>query len=581
MDRTTELETQVAGMADAIRRLEGRIAALESGASGASLEARREAALAAAVAAEAQKAPAREGAVTTTLSLIGRTLLVLAGAFVLRALTDNGQLPTAAGAGLGFLYAGVWIALADRAGRAGQTVSAGFHGLSAVLIGFPLLFEATTRFQLLSPGAATLLLALLTGVALAVAAWRQLSGLAWAIGLGGTGTSVALMIVGGHFLMPAIYLILLGVAALWVGYVRDWYGLRWPLALAADLVLVAVAMRAVAPTVVEGPRVAFVLQALLIAAYLGSIAVRTLLLGRDVVPFEIAQTAASLVVGLGGATYVAVRTGMGSAAFGAASIALGVAAYAVAFAFVEKRQNGRTNFYFYTTVGMLMVLVGTALAFPDAARGVVWGLLAVVAAGLARWKARRSLAAHGIAYALAAAFGSGLVVHAVRALRTLPGAEWEGLPVASVVVLLCVAACAWIAAGDGERTTPLDQVPLLVLDAVVAFSAAGVLIGWLAPAMASHLGSEASPGAVAAVRTGVLVIGVLALAWAGRTRAWREAGWLAYPVLVAIALKIMTEDLPRSRPAALLFSFGLYGIALILVPKLRGKRTPAEPAVQS
>jgi hypothetical protein len=576
-DSTAELEAKVTDLTAVVRGLEGRVAALECGATAASSEARREAALAAAVAAAERAGPVREAAVTTMLSFVGRTLLVLAGAFVLRALTDSGRLPTAAGAGLGFLYAGVWIALADRAGRAGQSWSAGFHGLSAVLIGFPLLFEAATRFRLVSPAVATLLLALLTGVALGVAAWRGLSGLAWPIGLGGAATAVALMLVGGHFFAPALYLILLGVGALWIGYTRDWFGLRWPLALATDLVLVAVAMRAVAPTVVEGPRVAFALQALLMAAYLGSIAVRTLLLGRDVVPFEIAQTAASLVVGLGGATYVAVRTGMGSAAFGAASIALGVAAYAVAFAFVEKRQNGRTNFYFYTTVGILMVLVGTALAFPDAARGVAWGLLALVAAALARWKGRRSLALHGVAYALAAAFGSGLVLHAVHALRDPPVAPWNGLPVASLLVLACVAGCTWIAAGDGERATPFLQVPQLLLDAVVAFSAAGALIGWIAPAVAAQLGPEASPGAVAAVRTGVLVLGVLALAWGGRKAAWREAGWLAYPVLVGIALKIMTEDLPRSRPATLLFSFGLYGIALILVPKLRGKRL-AEPA---
>jgi hypothetical protein len=571
-DRTEELEAKVAVMAEALRSLEGRVASLESGAGAASAEARREAALAQAVAAAERAGPAGEATVTTMLSLLGRTLLVLAGAFVLRALTDSGRLPTAVGAGLGFLYAGVWIALADRAGRAGQTVSAGFHGLSAVLIGFPLLFEAATRFQLVSPTVATLLLAVLTAVALGVAAWRGLPGLAWAIGLGGAATAAALMIVGGHFFAPAVYLILLGVGALWIGYTRDWFGLRWPIALATDLVLVAVAMRAVAPTVVEGPRVAFALQALLMAAYLGSIAVRTLLLGRDVVPFEIAQTAASLAVGLGGAIYVAVRTGMASAGFGAASIALGVAAYGVAFAFVEKQQKTRTNFYFYATVGILLVLVGSALALPAVARGVVWGLLALVAAAFARWKGRRSFAVHGVAYALAAAFGSGLVLHAVRALRDPPGSPWDALPFASLLVLASVAGCAWIAAGDGERSTPAAQVPQLLLDAVVAFAAAGVLIGWIAPAVAAQLGPDASPGAVAAVRTGVLVIGVLALAWAGRTDAWREAGWLAYPVLVGIALKIMTEDLPRSRPATLLFSFGLYGAALILVPRLRGRR---------
>lgn len=575
-DRTAELEGRFAELTDAMRRLEGRVAALEGGAAAKSGEAAREAALAAAVAESARQRPAREAALTTVLSLVGRTLLVLAGAFVLRALSDSGRLPLAVGAGLGLLYAGVWIALADRAGRRGLPLSAGFHGASAVLIGFPLLFEATTRFQLLSPAVATFLLALLTGVALGVAAWRGLSGLAWAIGLGGAATAVALMVVGGRFLAPAVYLVLLGVAALWIGYTRDWFGLRWPLALAADLALVAVAMRAVAPTVVEGPRVAFLLQALLIAAYLGSIAARTLLLGRDVVPFEIAQTAAALVVGLGGATYVAVRTGMGSAGFGAAAVLLGIAAYAVAFAFVERRQQGRANFYFYGTAGILLLLVGSALALPTAASGVAWGALAVAAVSAARWKGRRSLAAHGIAYALAASFGSGLVTHAVRALRDPPGGPWDSLPIAALPVLACVIACAAIAAGDGERTTPVSQGPQLLLDGVAAFSAAGVLIGWIAPAVSARLGPEAAAGAVAAVRTGVLVGGVLLLAWGGRRAAWREAGWLAYPVLVAIALKIMMEDLPRSRPATLLFSFGLYGLALILVPRLRGRR--AAPA---
>lgn len=577
-DRTAVLEAQLAELAAALRRLEGRVAAIERGGPVASEEARRERALAAAVAAEEQARRPTEAGVTTVLSFVGRTLLVLAGAFVLRALTDSGRLPAHVGAALGFLYAGAWIALADRAGRLGQPMSAGFHGVSAVLIGFPLVFEAATRFHLLPPAAATALLALLTAVALVVAAWRALPGVAWAIGLGGAATAVALMVVGGRFLAPGVYLIVLGVGALWIGYVRDWFGLRWPLAVAADLVVVGVAMRAVAPTVVEGPRVAFSLQALLMLAYLGSIAVRTLLLGRSVVPFEIAQTAASLLVGLGGAIWIAVHTGMSAAGFGAASVALGVASYAVAFVFVEKRQKGRANFAFYATVGILMVLVGTALALPAAASGLVWGALAVAAVGLARWKGRGSLAVHGVAYALAAAFGSSLLSHAVHALRDPPGGPWHALPAPSVVVLAFVAACAVIAAGAGERTTRAAQGPQFLLDACVAISTAGVLIGWIAPAVGGLLSPEASPGAVAAVRTGVLVAGVLLLAWGGRSVAWREAGWLAYPMLVAIALKIMTEDLPRSRPATLLFSFGLYGAALILVPRLRGRRAATTPA---
>jgi hypothetical protein len=74
---------------------------------------------------------------------------------------------------------------------------------------------------------------------------------------------------------------------------------------------------------------------------------------------------------------------------------------------------------------------------------------------------------------------------------------------------------------------------------------------------------------VATVRTGVLVAGVLVLAWSGTLEEWREAGWLAYPLLLVIAAKLVLEDIARSRPASLFLAFALYGAALILVPRLR------------
>jgi len=76
----------------------------------------------------------------------------------------------------------------------------------------------------------------------------------------------------------------------------------------------------------------------------------------------------------------------------------------------------------------------------------------------------------------------------------------------------------------------------------------------------------------------VLVAGTLLLAWAGRRENWREAGWLAYPVLVATGFKVLLEDLPGGRPATLFVSFGLYGLALILVPRLRSPKATKVPA---
>jgi hypothetical protein len=43
-------------------------------------------------------------------------------------------------------------------------------------------------------------------------------------------------------------------------------------------------------------------------------------------------------------------------------------------------------------------------------------------------------------------------------------------------------------------------------------------------------------------------------------------------------LKILAEDLPRSRPATLILTFALYGAALILVPRLRHRRGAASGA---
>jgi membrane protein implicated in regulation of membrane protease activity len=74
---------------------------------------------------------------------------------------------------------------------------------------------------------------------------------------------------------------------------------------------------------------------------------------------------------------------------------------------------------------------------------------------------------------------------------------------------------------------------------------------------------------VATIRTAVWVAGALVLTGLGRREAWTEAGWLVYPALAAIGLKILLEDLPNGRPATQFLAFGLYGAALIVVARAR------------
>jgi len=569
LERVQNLEARLAEVADSLRRLEARLAALEQA------PARRTVAAARPAAPSERSAEAHvDAAMGRLLPLGGRTLLVLAGAFVLRALTDLGTLPVPVGVGLGLAYAGTWVLMAERAGRANKLLSSGFHGVAAVAIAFPLLFEAASRFHLLGPVLAALLLAGLTAVALGIAAARRLVALAWVVSLGGTATALALMAVAGGRLSPAaLYLVFLGVLTLWLGYVRDWVYLRWPVALVADLVAAVVAISATSPDAAEGPGAAFLVQGSLLALYLGSIAARTLVMQRKVVPFEVVQTAAALVVGLGGAVFVAARSGMGRSGFGLVSVLFGVATYAVAFAFVEARQKIRANFYFYSSVAIVFVLAGTALVLPSRALPVAWAALGVLAAFLARGRTSAALGLHAVIYAVGAALAGGLGADSLQAAFAGSG-PLPAPSAAAVFVVLCLAATAWLTSGL-PRADALERIPRLALLLVLAASTAALAVEALVPLLVADPASQA--GAVATIRTGVLAAGAILLAWLGRREPWREARWLVYPLLAATGLKILFEDLPRSRPATLFLTFALYGAALILVPRLRPRASPAAP----
>jgi hypothetical protein len=559
-------------VAEALQRLEGRVAALERAGAAAP---RRIAVPRMAPSTDQASGDLDTAQITRALSLGGRTLLVLAGAFVLRALTDSGRLPGWLGVALGFLYAGVWIVMADRAGHAGQALSAGFYAVSVVIIGFPLLFEGATRFKLFSPAGAAALLAGLSAVALVLAARRGLRALAWVVSLGGMATALALMAASGRLVPGALYLVFLGVGALWIGYVRDWTVLRWPVALVADLVALLVAIHAADANTPEGPGAALVAQVALVALYLGSFATRTLYMGRRVVPFEMVQTGAVIAVGIGGAVWVATRTGLGQAGFGVTATLLGVAAYATAFAFVERRQKLRENFYFYTSVAVVLVLAGSGLLLAGEARAIAWAALSLPFAVLAQRRQSRTLATHAAIYGVGACLAAGLVTGGGSALLVGSTVTWRP-SLAGAAVLLLVAASGWIGSAVPRRTVVERLVPLATYVAI-GLGVAGLAVAILAPAVGAS-GPGASPGALATLRTVVLVVAALMVAGLGRRERLLEWAWLAYPILVITGLKMLLEDLPRGRPATLILAFAFYGGALILVPRIRARRAAPGPA---
>ena len=575
-DRLARVEARLEAVARAIEDVAGRLAALEGAVRGQAATERPEPP--AGPAALPLVAPATAA---TVLPLLGRVFLVLGGAWLLRALTDAGTLPLAGGVSAGLAYAGAWLALADRAGAAGRRWSAEVHGVTATIVAFPLVWEAATKFQVLSPAAAAIVLAAAAGGGLVVAWRRSLAALAWAATTAALATAVALVASTQAIAVFSALLVALGVATVWLAYARRWFGLSWMAALAADLI-VAEAVALV--TQAGGPPEAYrglsmgaveAVALALLVGYLATFAVRTLLRRREASAFEVVQTVAALLVGFGGATEVARAAGSGRIALGVAALGTAAACYLIAEAGAAGRVGRGINYVFYSSLALVLVLAGTPLIATGAALPAVWCGLALGGAVLACRLDRLVVRAHAAAYLVAAATVSGLLGSAVGAFvgrSALPG---DAISASFWLALAASVACyaAFVFPGcRGDAPWPA-RLPALAV-AVVATLGVGAALVLAGARLLPARDGVPDPAAAATLRSAVLAVTALVLAAAGRRAKREELTWLVYPVLALGGVKLMAQDLPRGRPATLVVSFAAYGAALILAPRLLRRPPP-------
>lgn len=559
-----------------LQRIEERLAALERRLT--ALELPPEAGQIAAAAPEEDHAPAVGAPVGAgegfdvggILSLLGRTFIVFGGAYLLRALMESESLPKGVAVALGFAYALLWLAAADRAAAGQRFTSSLFHGVTSVVIAFPLLWEASTRFGFFGATATAAMVGLFTGLALLVA-WRQsLQGLAAATTAAALVTVLALAAERGQVIELAAFLVLLGIGTLWISYDRDWHWLRWPPALMADAFAAALIARALQQPPLERPEAVMALQLFLVAAYLSSFAARTIVRGRVVIPFEVLQTACALAIGLGGALAVAHGIGTAGIALGVASTLLGAGCYAVAFLFLDRQRDLDTNFYFYVTLALLLLLTGGGVLLPRPALSLVLAALAIAAFLLGLRFAHLTLTLQGGIYGLAATIVSGLLASAASSLVATPPEPAAALALPPLTVLAALLLC--LAVPAVSRPPPLVATATrLVVAALALTGGAGLLVAALAPLLA---GAPPNAGVLATVRTAVLTAAAVLVAGASRTERYLDLGGLLYPVLVLAGVKLLVEDLRVSRPATLFLALALYGSALVAAARLARRAPP-------
>lgn len=514
-----------------------------------------------------------------TAPLVGRLLLVMGGAFVLRALTESGQIPQAVGVVLGLGYAVLWLGVAVRAGARQDALTSAVYGAASALISYPLIWETSAQFGILSPWATA---GALGGVGLLGLglAWRhRLLGVAWATSTGATLCGLALLLprspATGHVTAT---LVLCGIGALWVGRARAWEGPRWIGALAADAAAAMLITDVLeADDLSVAPVTAITLLLLLFAGYVGSIAAYLFARWWRMDGFDTLQTLAALGIGFGGALGVASATDTAPQVLGLASLVLAVLLYVLAFRVLDRER--RRTFYYGTSVALVLVLVGSVSVLARPA--LPWAILAIATVLTARRFGRATLGLHGALYAVAAAAASGLLGHGWSAWLASAASAWPPPPYESYLALAAAVVCAIVPTrSEAGLWTRFVVVPQAVLLAVVAWGAGGAAIDLLARFLPAGSGGGLHPAWLASLRTAVLAALALASAWIARVPRFEPARWFVVPLLVAGGLKLALEDFAHGQPATLAVSFVLYGAVLIvasrLVRTLRGAGAPPE-----
>ncbi len=496
-------------------------------------------------------------------SILGKAMLAVAGAYLLRAVAESSALPRVPVVVLAILYAFFWLIPATRART--WLPSVAWAGTSAIIL-LPMLWELTLRFAFLPARATAGVLAAFVIAASALAWKRHFAEIAW-VAEGAASLAAVALALAVHDLTAFLAALLVMAAVGEIAAARHrTLRVRPLVAAAADFLIFALiwiysspaASRAEYPAIGAGPLVA--LAPLLLLIYAGSASTQTLLLGRRISFFETAQTLAAFLLSVWG--LLAFWSGPGARVLGLLCIVAAAAGYAVAFAGFAHSSTQR-NFHVYATGSAALLLAGCWLYLPPLWLPLALTLLAIAATVAGVAAGRRTLEFHAFTFLLAAAFFSGLLLWALHALA----GRFPASP-AWIVYLVAAAAMFGYAAisrvaGDGW---PLRLLRLL--HAGLALSAAAALLVW--GLVTVTVGAVPAPEHLAVLRTLAGCALTVLLAWTGSRQQRRELLWLAWTSLACMAGKLLFEDLRHGHLGFTAASIFIYAVTLLVVPRLVG-----------
>lgn len=496
-------------------------------------------------------------------SVLGRGLLGIAGAYVLRAVAETGYLPKPVIAGVAVMYAMAWLVWAAWSQSATKLVRIIYAGTSAVILA-PMLWELTLHFKTFSPSADAAILGAYMAVA-AVLRWkRDVALVAWIVQ--GAAAVIALALgIATHVLLPFIAALLLLVALCEYSAIRRrGEGIRPLVALVTDVAILALIF------IYSGPpnaRVGFPdLQAvsLIAPAWLLwvtngiSLTVKAVILQRPISVFEAIQAMVSFALAVSVVLYFAPSSGV--VVLGLVCLLLAIGCYVAVFGRFQYTDGRNRHVFGSWSAGL--ALAGVAWCMPPTAAAACLGMGALAAIVFGVRKQCAMLELHGLVFLVAAAVISRSPQYAFGELAG-SATERPGLILfaASVCAILFYAASRE-RMGEEWQQQILHLVPALL----AAFALSALVVQGLLGMAAAVMRIEVHH--VALIRTLTLCAVAVAFALGGSRWGRLEMKRIAYATLTFVAAKLLFEDLRHGRMEFIAGSIFLFALTLIAVPRL-------------
>jgi len=553
---------------DTLNRLEARLETLEQRVyalehpAGAPVEIPAQVAspAAAATTEEGLSAPLASGA----FQVLGKALLGIAGAYLLRAVAESSSLPKTAVAAVAILYALGWLVWASRV-KAGDWLAGTTYACTSALILAPMLWELTLRFNVL-PAAVSAVVVCGFVVAASALAWkRDFAPVLWVANFTGVAIALTLAIASHQILAFTAVLLLMMLIGEYAAGCNHESGVRVLVALAADTAVWALLYIYSSPesTRADYPALG---SAALLAPGLGlflifglSLIYRTVLKRKAITVFETIETMIAFL--LAACSLIYFGPPASALGLGVFSVVLSGAAYAGAFVYFDCAAE-RRNYLVFASWSAALFLGGSLLCVPQGWQPL-WLSVAAVAATFASTRLQRfALELHGMVFLLAAAGISGLLKGVFDSLAgTVPGAPGMSVCVVSVSAVVCYAVIKPCQEKKWTRQFLSTVFAALAIAALAALTVQG--LAWLTAL-------KVIPGAhhLAFIRTLTVCAAAIALAYSGAHWRRMELTRIGYAALGLLAVKLVLEDLRHGHLGFIAGSIFLFAITLIVVPRV-------------